>query len=132
MRAREPPGGALPILARKKKQPKIPPLSDAQRAALGRIRRRRAWFWAWAASYLPVGYILIHQKRQAAFIGFVLIWTAGLALSVIRLRATRCPRCGGLFHTRRTERGWALGMTLGRQCQNCGLGLDAGQAPARA
>jgi hypothetical protein len=117
-------------LAKKKKQSKAPPLSDAQRAALGRIRRRRVWFWAWAASYLPVGYVVVHQKWQTAFVAFVLVWTTGLAISVIRLRTTVCPRCGGMFHTRRTERGWALGMTLGRQCLNCGLRLDAGRGPA--
>jgi hypothetical protein len=111
-------------LAKKKNQSKPQPLSDAQCAALGRIRRRRAWFWAWAASYLPVGYIVMWKWKQA-FTAFILLWTAGLAFSVIRLRATRCPRCGGLFHSRRTEKGWGLGMTLGRQCLNCGLALDA-------
>ncbi len=89
------------------------------------------WFWGWAAAYLPVGYIVMQQKWQMPFVGFVLVWTAGLAISVIRLRATRCPRCGALFHTRRTQREWALGMTLGRRCQNCGLELDAGRDARR-
>lgn len=83
-------------------------------------------------SYLPVGYAVMHQKWQTAFVGFVLIWTAALAVSVIRLRATRCPRCGALFHARRTEHGHAWGMTLGRRCQNCGLEIDAGRQARRA
>ncbi len=110
----------------------MPPLSDAQRAALGRIKRRRLWFCGWAATYLPVGYTLLHQRWQTAFLGFVLLWTVALAISVIRLRTARCPRCGGLFHVRRTERGWALGMSLGRRCLNCGLALGTGSAGGHA
>ncbi|HZO80173.1 MAG TPA: hypothetical protein VFB33_00635 [Candidatus Binataceae bacterium] len=119
-------------MARKRKQAKPPPLSDAQRAALAGIRRRRRWFWGWAVSYLPVGYVLMRGKWQAAFAGFVVVWTAALAFSVIRLRAARCPRCGAPFHAKRSERGWTLGMTLGRRCLSCGLELGAGRTATRA
>jgi len=114
-------------LARKKK-PKTPPLSDAQRSGLRAIRRRRAWFWAWALSYLPVGYAVMHQKRKEVFFAFIAIWTAALACSVIRLRAAICPRCGAPFHSRRTDGNRSRGITLARACLNCGLKLDAGRA----
>ena len=111
-------------MAKKKKQLEATKLTDAQRTMLARIRLRRLWFWAFALTYLPVGYVVI-QKWKEAFFGFVMLWTAGLAISVIRLRITRCPRCGGLFHVRRTKKGWGWGMTLGNQCLSCGLKLNA-------
>lgn len=117
-------------MAKKKKQseapkaPKAAKLTDAHRTTLARIRLRRLWFWVFAATYLPVGYFVM-QKWKVAFPGFVLLWTGGLAISVIRLRLARCPRCGGLYHVRRTKKGWGWGMTLGKECLSCGLKLDA-------
>jgi hypothetical protein len=115
-------------LAKKKKQQQKQSqpagLTDAQRTALARIRLRRLWFWAFAATYLPAGYFVM-EKWKEAFFGFVLLWTGGLAISVIRLRIARCPRCRGFYHVRRTKKGWGWGMTLGKQCLSCGLKLDA-------
>lgn len=119
-------------MARKKNKSKTaPPLSDAQRAALRAIRWRRGWFWTWALSYLPIGYTVMRAKWKAAFLAFIVVWTAALAVSVIRLRTAKCPRCGALFHTRRTEGGWSPGMTLGRRCLNCGLAIDADRVRRR-
>jgi len=115
-------------LAKRKKKTRTPPLSDMQRAGLKTIRRRRAWFWVWALSYLPVGYAVMHQKNKGAFFGFIVIWSAALAFSVFRLRAALCPRCGAPFHSRRTDGNRLRGMKLARACVNCGLKLDAERA----
>lgn len=112
---------------RKNRAAKTRPLSAAERAGLSAIRRRRGWFWIWALSYLPVGYAVMNKKNKQAFIAFIMVWTAALAFSVIRLRAAICPRCGAPFHSRPAGNGWSRGMTLARQCLNCGLRLDAGR-----
>lgn len=74
----------------------------------------------------------MREQWKGAFVAFIVIWTGALAISVLRLRATVCPRCGGMFHARRTGSGFTLGLTLGRQCLNCGLPVDADRVESGA
>ena len=97
-----------------------------EQEGLRKIRRRRAWFWFFLLSYVPVVWIVIHLTRnELALVPFVLIWVVGIVVALSRSAFSQCPRCGNLFHSTTTTP--TVYNIVARKCLRCGLPLKAGR-----
>ncbi len=93
--------------------------TDAERAGLAQILRRRRWVWGWAIAVIPlacVGGPLLHEGFTAFMIGWMAVWLGLIA----RHALSRCPRCGMLFNM-----SWVTGNPFTQRCLSCGLELHA-------
>lgn len=96
------------------------------RPALNLIRRRRKYFFATIAAYLPAMWAI--NKLSPTYRSFGIgigVWVVVLFTTALMSAVTRCPRCGNYFHVH--------GMTLLylRKCLHCQLHINADKRAAR-
>jgi hypothetical protein len=103
-------------------------MGSNEHQGLQAIRHLRFWFWFFLLTYVPVIWIVKRVTRSdLAVAPFILVWVVGFVRYTARTAFSHCPRCGGYFHsTTGTPSFWNL---LARECMQCGLPLDADEAP---
>jgi len=99
---------------------------DEEAAALARIRHRRRTLWIVWFSGVPIMALAWGLLDRPALIGsLAVLWVGAFIVSGLRVMASRCPRCGNLYHAP-----WPMGGGLWAQrCGNCALKLR-GEADA--
>lgn len=99
---------------------------DAEAKELARIRQLRRTMWIVWLSGVPIIGIVVSLLKLPELIGpLVLIWGGAFTVTVLRVIATRCPRCGDRYHMP----GPLTGGIFSQRCKKCGLGLR-GEADA--
>jgi|SRR5579859_803838 len=99
-------------------------MTTEEREGLRLIRRRRFWLWFFVLTGLPA--IWMAKRITHAGIGALaatIIWVAAILWCTSRVALSRCPRCGGYFHS---KTGSALAPHISaRGCVRCGLPVGA-------
>ena len=87
---------------------------------LGKLRRRRWFFWGVILAYVPSIWLslrLTNSDRQTAKV--FAVWYLFVLVSSILAATGKCPRCGKLFHIN-----GFIPLFL-RRCLHCGLHITA-------
>lgn len=87
---------------------------------LGKLRRRRWFFWGVILVYIPAIWLSLRLTNSDSQTGKVFaVWFLFLFASSILTAMGKCPRCGNLFHVN-----GFIPLFL-RKCLHCGLHITA-------
>lgn len=93
-----------------------------EREGLRRIRRRRFWLRLLVLTTLPaIGTVALVCRRHSVLV--LAVFLAAIVFCAGSSALSRCPRCGGYFHS---KTGTPLSANIfARGCVRCGLPVNA-------